>query len=147
MELTFLFLSPEHKLQLTTPPLLVLKVYNINNSDLLIFRSSNLCTHILKYKHTVLNLILTYKLNVRWIRVILLNWNVLALSKWNKKDKMIYFDSFLWKMYSKLKSSCKTTQFQQNYIFGVEHCSAETFSAAVVRVFLQVSTSVNLSCS
>lgn len=57
-----------------------------------------------------------------------------GIIKMKQEDKMIYFDSFLWKIYSKLKSSSKTTQFQQNCIF--EQCSAE-----------QMSTSVNLPFS
>lgn len=64
---------------------------------------------------------------MKWNRVNHLKWNVLALSDWNKKDEIINFDTFLWKISSKLKCSCRTTRFQQNWIFRVLECSAETF--------------------
>lgn len=64
---------------------------------------------------------------MKWNRVILMKWNVLALSYWNKKDEIIHFDTFLWKISSKLKCSCRTTRFQQTWIFGVVQCSAERF--------------------
>lgn len=84
--------------------------------------------YILVYETlTVLKLILTYNLNAKWNRVLLLKWNVLALSKWNKKNDIIHFDTFMWNIYSKLKCSCRSTWLQQNCIFGVEHCSPETY--------------------